>query len=73
MSKRILLNVRSHLEHEIWTIDWMLERHAKQERGGINLPPIDVDNLKEMRFFAKAILRLHASKKTRKDIYVEKR
>jgi hypothetical protein len=86
MAKTKPLNVRKHLEHIIWridwmlerhdsyhwSIDWMLERHDKYEQRGIYLPPIDVKNLKEIRFFAKAILRKHKSKKTRKDIYVER-
>jgi hypothetical protein len=73
MSKPKMLNVRKHLEYEIWTIDWMLERNGKHGPSGLNLPPIDVKNLMEIRFFARAILRKHESKSTRKDVYVERR
>lgn len=69
--KRKLLNVRSHLEYEVFALMGMLERNAKHESGGISLPPIDVEVMNELVFFAKAILRKHTEKKTRKDIYVE--
>jgi len=71
MAKPKLLNVKKHLEWEIETITWMLERNEKKEQGGISLPPIDVKNLIEHRFFAQAILRKHEGKHTRKDVYVE--
>jgi hypothetical protein len=69
MAKRKMLNVKSHLEHVIFTCDMMLERDGKY-KGGLVLPPIDRDNLRELAFFAKTILRVHAAKGTRKDVYV---
>jgi hypothetical protein len=66
MAKPKVLNVRKHLEFEVWAIDNMLERNAKHEY----LCPFDKGMLTEIRFFAQAILRKHAAKNTRKDIYV---
>jgi hypothetical protein len=70
MAKRKLLNVRSHLEFEIEWLTEMLRRNAMHHKDGISLPPIDVQALNEMVFLARAILRKHAAKKTRKDVYV---
>jgi hypothetical protein len=70
MARRKPLNVRTHLEFEIEWLTYMLRRN-NQHVGGVSLPPIDVDALNQLIFFAKAILRKHASKNTRKDIRVE--
>ena len=64
-----MLNVRRQFENLIESIDSMLARNNK-DRGGISLPPIDVHNLTEIRLFAKATLAKHATKNTRKDLYV---
>lgn len=71
MAKPKLLNVRRFLEHIKSSCEDMLERNGKYE-GGLRLPPIDISNLNEIRMLARAILLKHASKKTRKDIYVER-
>lgn len=67
---RKMLNVRSHLEFEVWFINVLLE---DKEKGKLELAPFYEGALKELRFFAEAILRTHAKKGTRKDIYVEKK
>jgi hypothetical protein len=66
-----LLHVRTHLVRIIESIDSMLKRDGKYENG-TRLAPIDKQELYEIVFFSEAILRKHASKKTRKDIYVER-
>jgi hypothetical protein len=70
MAKVKLLNVRKHLEHEVASITDMLERSGKVPHG-LQLAPIDSDNLRELRFIAQSILNKHTRKRTRKDIYVE--
>jgi hypothetical protein len=72
MAKRKLLNVRSHLEFEVEWLTEILRRHALQQKGGTSLCPIDVQALNELVFFARAILRKHEAKNTRKDVYVER-
>jgi hypothetical protein len=66
--KAKLLNVKKHLEFEIWLVDVILEDVKK---GRLVLAPFYTGALTEIRFFAKAILRKHQEKNTRKDIYVE--
>jgi hypothetical protein len=70
MAKRkSFLNVKAFLR---WTEEScmdMLRRNGLHEKG-ISLPPIDVQNLNEIAFFARAILRKHAARNTRKDVYV---
>jgi len=63
-----MLNVRKHLEFEIWLID---EMETAIGKGKLQLAPFYLGALREVRFFAKAILRKHAAKGTRKDVYVE--
>lgn len=70
MSKRKLLNVKSHLEFEIWLINVITEDVEKKK---LQLAPFYLDALKELRFFAQAILRKHSEKHTRKDIHVERK
>jgi hypothetical protein len=65
MAKRKLLNVRAQLEHLIFTVDDMLERAGKHPTG-LQLPPIDEENLRKMRLLAKATLAKHSH--TRKDV-----
>lgn len=60
--KRNTLNVRTYLEWVIQTAD-MNDKYPGA--------PIVLEELPRMRFFAKATLRKHAAKGTRKDIYVE--
>lgn len=73
MPRRLkLLHVRSYLEHVVKTFEEMLERDGKYPQGGLRLAPIDVDHLREMKLVGRAILNHHASKKTRKDVYVER-
>lgn len=67
--KTKITNVKKHLEHEIRSIEDMLNRNGKHP-GGLVLPPIDVHNLTELKFVAQAILRVHAAKHTRKDVRV---
>lgn len=69
MPKAHILNVKKHLEHEIRSIEDMLNRNGKYV-GGLVLPPIDVQNLTEIKFIAEAILRKHAKRGTRKDVYI---
>jgi hypothetical protein len=71
MAKTKMLNVRKHLELEIEFLMDMLHRNSLHQHGGISLPPIDVQAMNELVFFAKAILRKHSAKNTRKDVYVE--
>jgi hypothetical protein len=66
MAKPKLLNVKKHLEFEVWAIDNMLKRNSERNY----LCPFDLGMLTEIRFFAQAILRKHAAKNTRKDVYV---
>lgn len=63
--KRNLLNVREHLENELIFLDILLEGKS------IELPPALRMFATERHLFTRAILRKHAEKKTRKDIYVE--
>jgi hypothetical protein len=74
MPRKSLLNVKQYLRYVEETCEDMLRRHAMGDgaRGGLFLPPIDAANLNEVRFFAKAILRRHAEKNTRKDVYVNR-
>lgn len=76
MSKAKLLNVKKHLEHILWSTEDMLNRDSQNKlmgvKTGIGLPPIDVENLKHIRFITKRILAVHSLKNTRKDIYIEK-
>jgi hypothetical protein len=73
MPKRAsILHVKHHLEHVERTCIDMLNRNGR-DRQGLVLPPIDVDNLRTIAFITRQILRKHAAKRTRKDIYVPRR
>lgn len=71
MAKRKPLNVKSHLEHVITSTQYMLDNNYKDGPNGLCMPPAYVDDLRIINFIARAILRKHAKKNTRKDIYVE--
>jgi hypothetical protein len=49
----------------------MLDNNYKDGPNGLCMPPAYVDDLRIINFIARAILRKHAKKNTRKDIYVE--
>lgn len=70
MAKLKIWNVKYHLEWVERTCDEMLNRDGKHPEGGLRLAPIDRDNLRAMWFMTRAILRQHAAKGTRKDVYV---
>jgi hypothetical protein len=72
MRKVSILNVKRYLEFvQEWT-NYIMSRDGKHENG-TTLAPIDKDALREMEFFARAILRKHAMKKSRKDIRIGER
>jgi hypothetical protein len=71
MPRRVsLLHVRKTLEWIEDTTTSMIERDGKHQNG-LRLAPIDQTNLRQIRLVVRAILRKHAEKKTRKDVYVE--
>jgi hypothetical protein len=65
MTKAKLLNVRKHVEHINHSIEDMLKRSGKHVNGLV-LAPIDIDNLREIKFIGECILRKYAH--SRKDI-----
>lgn len=61
MRKPNTLNVRVHLEH----FNMIMEGLSKY-----GMCPLVEEELKKFHFYNKAILRKHATRKTRKDLYV---
>lgn len=71
--KTNLLNVRDNLKHVLRTCEEMLNRDGKHWNG-LRLAPIDRDNLNQICFLTKAILRkneqANIATKQRKDVYI---
>jgi len=71
MPRRVsLLHVRKTLEWIEDTTTSMIERDGKHQNG-LRLAPIDQTKMRQISLVVRAILRKHAEKKTRKDVYVE--
>jgi hypothetical protein len=70
MAKRKLLNVKSLLEAVIETTEYMQKYNYKDGPTGLCMPPIYIEAMIQHKLIAKAILRKHEEKKTRKDVYI---
>lgn len=71
MARAKLLNVKKHLERVEATVQDMLKHnHEFPNNGGLRMPPAFVDELRSISFITRAILRKHAEKNTRKDVYL---
>ena len=66
-----LLNVKSYLKWSIDTIETILKETELNRPDGTRVAPLFHTELRKLNFIARAILRKHAEKKTRKDIRLE--
>jgi hypothetical protein len=63
-----LLNVKSYLEWSIGVIEAILIETKLNRPDGTRVAPLFHMELRKLNFIARAILRKHTEKKTRKDI-----
>lgn len=63
MAKAKITNVKNHLKHEVYVIDYILKYGYSSEYKSIT-----TIELQKLRIIANAILKNHESKQTRKDI-----
>lgn len=64
------LHVRTYIEDVVRLCETLEEDNHKRPNGVV-LPPAYLSFVVEIKLYGKAILRKHAAKQTRKDIYVE--
>lgn len=72
MRRPHLLNVKHHLKCTDEVCQIILDADGKYGNNGVMLPPAYRQALAELSLFSRAILRKHAAKAIRKDVYVER-